>query len=99
MPHRGSRNTSVSRHGRTPAEALVLLGREAAGQRRLYGAAMIKGMHPRAGGLDVLPDEPPERHAVIGGWPWIGEDPEQEKAQQKEKALVLASAAGEPLLF
>lgn len=99
LPHKGSRNTSVSRHGREPVEVLELLGRAAAGERKLYGAAMFKAFHPRSTGLTVEADEPPERHAVVGGWPWITDDPEQEKAQQKEKALVLASAAAEPLLF
>jgi hypothetical protein len=98
LPHKASRNTSVSRHGREPLEALKSLGRIAAGDRPLYGAAIVKTSSVHASGLDVVSDEPPERHAVIRDWPWVN-DPEDQKAQQKERALALASAAGEPILF
>jgi hypothetical protein len=99
LPHKASRNTSVMRHGREPMHTLAALGHIVAGGRALYGAALIRGSHVRSAGLDVVPDEPPERHAVIVGWPWVDDDAEQQKAQQKEKALALASAAGQPLLF
>jgi hypothetical protein len=49
--------------------------------------------------LNVVADEPPPRHAVIRGWPVIDNDPDLQKARHKEKALILASAAGPPLLF
>ena len=99
LPSRTSRDTSVSRHGREPLDALVSLGREAAGDRSLYGVALFKGRDVHAAGLEVVPDEPPARHAVIRKWPWFDDDPEEQKAQQKERALMLASAAGAPLLF
>ena len=94
-----SRESSVSRHGRVPIQDLCSLGLVAAGSRKLYGAAMLFARDIRAASLEVVPDEPPERHAVVRGWPWMDSDPEMQKARQKERALELASAAGEPLLF
>ncbi len=99
LPHKASRETSVFRHGPEPLTRLKELGQEAARGRMLYGAALINGGDPPAARLHVVPDEPPELHAVIRGWPWIDNDLEEQKAQQKERALVLASAAGAPLLF
>jgi hypothetical protein len=64
----------------------------------LYGAAIVKAGVVRAVRLDVLSDEPPLRHAVIKDWPWIGNDPEAIKAEQKRLAALLASAAGPPVL-
>lgn len=95
------RETSVSRHGCEPLESLRSIGLAVAeaGGRKLYGAAMFKAGDVRAASLEIVPDEPPERHAVIRRWPWIDNDPKLRKAQQSEHALVLASAAGEPLLF
>ena len=98
LPSSKDRATSVSRHGREPVETLMQLGRAAAGNRPLYGAAIIKAAAARAVGLYVCADEPPERHALIKNWPWDN-DPELQKAQQKERALRLIAAAGQPLLF
>ena len=98
LPSQRDRETSISRHGREPVDDLWVLGAAAAGTRKLYGAAMFKGRDVRHAQLDVLAAEPPLRHAVIKGWPWIDSDPELQKAKQKELALVLASAAGPPLL-
>jgi len=81
----------VSRHGETPVAQLWSLGLLAAGERTLYGAAIFKAQAVRDAGLEIAPAEPPPRHAVIRGWPWVSGDPELQKAQQKEKALVLAS--------
>ena len=51
-------------------------------------------MAPLLSGLPetVGASEPPPRHAAVVGWPWL-EDPELQKAQQKERALVLAQAS------
>ncbi len=91
LPSAIDRATSVSRHGETPLESLWVLGLAAAGERKLYGAAVLKAICVREAELDVASDEPPPRHAVITGWPWTPEDPELQKARQKEKALLLAS--------
>lgn len=99
LPSRKSRDTSVSRHRREPLDALISLGYAAAGARALYGAAMFKGRDVHVARLQVVADEPPARHAAIRSWPWFDDDAEGQKAQQKERALVLASAAGAPFLF
>lgn len=98
LPSPRDRETSVSRHGRNPAAELWALGEAAAGQRKLYGAAILKARDIRSAHLEVTANEPPLRHAVIGGWPWIDGDPELQKAQQKELAILLAGAAGPPFL-
>jgi hypothetical protein len=98
LPSPKDRETSVSRHGAQPAEQLWALGQIAAGDRPLHGAAILTASAIRGAQLDVSADEPPDRHAVIRGWPWHEGDPEVRKAQQKERALVLARAAGAPIL-
>lgn len=98
LPAPNSRETSVSRHGREPTEELWKLGLIAAGTRKLYGAAFLKAYVIRELQLEVYSDEPPPRHAIIRGWPWIDNDPELQKAKQKELAAAMASAAGQPLL-
>lgn len=98
LPSPKHRETSVSRHGCKPQKDLWKLGADAAGDRTLYGAAILKAVNVRIAGLNVFADEPPLRHAVIRDWPWLDNDPVLQKAQQKELALLLSSAAGEPFL-
>jgi hypothetical protein len=99
LPSSKDRETSVSRHGRDPVERLWEIGQTAAGERSLYAAAIFKARAARAAGVNVFADEPPLRHAALRDWPWTDNDPELQKAQQKEIAVVLASAAGTPLLL
>lgn len=98
LPSPKSRETSVSRHGRKPVQNLWKIGTDAAGERTLYGAAIFKAKDVRSSGLEVFADEPPPRHAAIRQWPWLENDPELQKAQQRERAILLSSAAGEPIL-
>jgi hypothetical protein len=98
LPNPKDRETSVSRHGREPREKLWEIGLAAAGTRNLHGAAVFKARDVRAAQLEVSADEPPPRHAVIKHWPWIDNDPELQKAKQKEQALLIVSASGPPLL-
>ncbi|HEY3321498.1 MAG TPA: hypothetical protein VGP72_13605 [Planctomycetota bacterium] len=98
MPSKKDHETSVFRHGREPRQQLWEIGRIATGNRKLYGAAILKASAVRAALLDIVPDEPPDRHAVIRNWPWLENDPAMQKAQQKERAALLASAAGAPIL-
>jgi len=93
MPSPTDRKTSVSRHGSDPSDAFWALGRQAAGGRNLHGAAVFKAHVVRSAQLQVLADEPPPRHAVITGWPWLEKDPELQKAKQKELASQIASRA------
>lgn len=94
LPSVKDRETSVFRHGSEPAEALWTIGEEhAAGDRTLHGAAIVKARDVTAAQLNVSASEPPPRHAAITGWPWLDDDPELQKAQQKERALQIASKA------
>ena len=98
LPNPRDRETSVSRHGRMPLDCLWEIGLAVAGNRKLYGAVFFKARDVRTVQLDVIADEPPARHAVIKHWPWFENDPELQKAKQKELAASIASAAGTPLL-
>ena len=97
LPNPQDRETSISRHGREPTQQLWEIGSVAAGERKLYGAAIFRAGAVRSARLDVVADEPPPRHAVISGWPWA-DDLELQKSEQRELAVLLANAAGEPLL-
>lgn len=99
LPSPKDRATSVSRHGREPIETLRQIGLAAARDRSLHGAAIIKAHAVRDAGLDVDADEPPERHALIRGWPWFDNDPQLQRAKQKERALQLAAATSDVILF
>jgi hypothetical protein len=98
LPNPKDGETSVSRHGPEPGDELWKLGLAAAGERPLYGAAIFEARVVRAAQLEVLADEPPPRHAVIQGWPRVDNDPELQKARQKELAAIIVSASGPPLL-
>lgn len=93
LPSPKDRATSVSRHGGALRDELWSLGLVASGDRKLYGAAILKAGVAREASLEVHADEPPPRHALLIGWPWDESDPEEQKAKQKEIALVLASRA------
>ncbi len=94
LPNPKDRETSMFRHGSEPRETLWAIGEEnAANERTLHGAAICKARHVRAVPLEVEAGEPPPRHAAIRGWPWNENDPELQKAKQKEMAAVIASEA------
>lgn len=92
LPSPSDRETSVFRHGSEPRDALWTIGaRDMA--RKVHGAAIVKARDVKAAPLEVIATEPPPRHAAITGWPWLDNDPEMQKAQQKELALLVASKA------
>jgi hypothetical protein len=94
LPTPSDRETSVFRHGSEPRDVLWTIGDEHAGRNRtLHGAAIIKTSDVRSALLQVIASEPPPRHASITGWPWLDNDPELQKAQQKERAVLIASKA------
>lgn len=93
LPSGDRPETSVSRHGIAPLDLLIALGRGAAGDRNLHGAAIFKAKTARAAGLDAVVDEPPPRHALLVGWPVSPNDPDLERAKQKEMAAIIASNA------
>lgn len=92
LPNPKNHELSVFRHGSVPPEALWKLAENNLGARTLYGAAILKAQAVRAAQLEVQAKEPPLRHANIIGWPWPA-DPEMAKAEQKERATLIAQHA------
>jgi len=90
LPAPKSGETSVFRHGAEPAAELWQIGDKYLAKVR--GAAIVKSSDVRAVGLSVTADEPPPRHAAIRDWP-LDNDPELQKAKQKERAALVASKA------
>ncbi len=82
--------TSVIRHGSEPREELWKLAALFLGIPARHGAAICKASVVREQNLQLVPHEPPPRHANIVGWP-VNADPELQKAQQKELALAIAA--------
>ena len=94
LPSQNDRETSVFRHGSEPRDALCKIGvAHVAGSRTLHGAAIVKARDVRAVPLEVGANEPPPRHAAIGGWVVDNNDPELQKAQRKQQAMEIASKA------
>ena len=93
LPNPKDQETSVFRHGAEPRADLWKIGREhAAGERTLHGAALLTARSVRAALLEVTASEPPPRHAAVVGWP-SEDDPELQKARQKERAVLLVQAS------
>ena len=94
LPNPKDGKKSVYRHGSHPRESLWRIWDEyVAGAGTLHGAAIVKVTHVRSAQLDVVAQEPPPRHANIVGWPWSQTDPEMGKAEQKERAALIAQCA------
>ena len=94
LPNPKNGETSVFRHGSHPRESLWRTAEDnLAGTRTLHGAAIFKATHVRSAALDVVAQEPPLRHANILRWPWSNTDPEMGKAEQKERAALIAQHA------
>ena len=95
LPSPKNGKTSVFRHGGDPRESLWLIAEKyLAGIQTIRGAAIVKAKHVRSASLDIEPKEPPPRHANIVGWPSSSTDPELGRAEQKERALLIARQAG-----
>ena len=93
LPNPKDRETSVFRHGSEPRADLWRIGREhVPAERTLHGAALLTARSVRAAFLDVAASEPPPRHAALVGWP-LENDPELQKARQKERAVLLVQAS------
>jgi hypothetical protein len=94
LPEPGTWETSVFRSGSEPQEALWGVGHRYAAQgRNLHGVAIVEASSVRAIRLDVIAAEPPPKHSAIRNWPQVRDDPERQKAQHKELAILLASKA------
>lgn len=94
LPNPKNGETSVFRHAAEPRDALWEIGAiYVTGNRTLHGAAVFKARHVREARLEVKAHEPPARHANIVAWPSAGADLQMIKAEQKERALVIAKFA------
>jgi hypothetical protein len=94
LPNPKNGETSVFRHAAEPRDALWEIGAAyVVGDRTLHGAAVFKARYVREAGLEVKAHEPPPRHANIVGWPAAGLDQQMIRAEQKERALVIAQFA------
>jgi len=85
----GNLRASVYRVSGLDADTIWMIGTEHVAQprgRRLYGRGQLTVQAVVDTGLAVEPEEPPERHAVIIGWP-------ADKDRQMELAQELAAAA------
>jgi hypothetical protein len=93
LPSKRGRETSVFRHGSEPSGALWAIADAFIGGRRVHAAAIVKTRDVRATNCEVVANEPPQRHAAIRNWPWLEDDPEEQKALQKEIAAQISSKA------
>lgn len=94
LPNSKNRQTSVFRHGATPVVALVRIAQDRIPSGvTIHGAAICSAERVRSSILDVIAEEPPPLHANIVGWPVHANDPELQKAEQKERATLLASSS------
>lgn len=99
LPNPKDHETSVFRHGLEPRQALWTIGLDyVVRDRPLYGAAIFKARAVREAALEVLPTEPPPRHASIVQWPWLADDPDLQRARQTEHAALIAQHAALVLL-
>lgn len=87
MPTRGE--VSVFRIDGLDQAAIWEIGSDIARKRvrTLYARGDTRAKDARRGGLDILSDEPPPRHANLVGWP------DNDKPRQKLIALQIASVA------
>ena len=53
------------------------------------GTGKIQAWNVRRSGLDVVPKEPPHRHADIVGWPPLTQSKKEDMAAQMEYAMLL----------
>lgn len=89
LPERISLETSVFRTLGLNADEIWSIGEHHVAQptgRALHGRGEVLAQVPRRFGLKVRPDNQPERHAAIAGWP-------TEKHKQQMLALQLAEEA------
>ena len=93
LPNPNHKNTSVFRHGSEWAGLRRIWTAVSNGERTLRAVAVFGANAVRAAHLDVCPEESPDRHANIVIWPWLPEDPELQKAKQKECAALIAQRA------
>jgi|SRR3974390_508269 hypothetical protein len=90
LPNPKFRNTSVFRIIPDPELIRLAWQQNKVGEGSLKAAAACTAIEVRKTGLDVLPEEPPSRHANLEGWPWLDGDADLQRAKQLEIAQGIA---------
>jgi len=94
LPSPKTRNTSIFRIGNDPVAVCGAWEQHASeSDRTLRGYAVFQAGDARSLSLDVVAEDPPPAHANLENWPWIEDDPDLQKAKQKEIAMGLVSKA------
>jgi hypothetical protein len=94
MPDPRDRRKSVFRyHSPADGELWALADSKLSPEHPAKAAAVVKAGEVRAAKIEIEASEPPPRHADLVGWPWIENDPEKQRAEQKERALKIAQKA------
>jgi hypothetical protein len=91
LPSPKHKNTSVFRIGSDPERLRQTWAETMTGDRQLKAVALFKAGDVRAAQLEVIAQEPPAAHANIEGWPWLENDPDLQRAQQRQRAQDIAS--------
>ena len=91
LPNPKHRNTSVFRIGNEREVLLQTWKASTNGERSLKAVALVISLDVRNVGLNITAKEPPAAHANIEGWPWLENDPDLQKARQKDMANQIAS--------
>jgi hypothetical protein len=92
LPNPKDHKKSVFRHGAEPRASLLRLAQDRISPNlTVQGAAICKAAVVRLAKLDAIPEEPPPLHANIVGWPINANDPDLQKAEEKERAALIAS--------
>lgn len=95
LPNPKNGETSVFRHVDETDEQLRAKGAELGGERgkQPHGVAFVKAQVAFDAELQVLPSEPPLKHADIVGWPGFPNEMKRLKGRRKRCAMRLAEAA------
>ena len=93
LPNRKNGKLSVARHSAEPVSESERIAKQDFKLEKVFGVALLSAKAFREEGLDFEADDTPLRHADALGWPWLQDDPEFGKAEQKLKAAVLAQKA------
>lgn len=93
LPNRNNGRLSVARHSAEPVSDSEIIAKKDFGLKKAFGVALLDAKTFRDEGLDFEADDTPLRHADVVSWPWLQDDPEFGKSQQKLKAAALAQKA------
>lgn len=85
-------DTSVFRSDDLDVISIRVLAIEHVPQAAKHGIALVPASRVFEQGLDVVPEEPPNRHANIRKWP-LAEKPDLQKNLRRIKAAVIAEEA------